>query len=424
MKDMKVSKLCTALLLVGILLIQGCGMQKETVTEYDSSSGKSVGEIIQEKLDESDTNVQKDDSAGTEQNGENAKDEDIDKKAEEILAKMTLEEKVYQMFVVTPETLTGYDEVTESTDITKGKLEEYPVGGLIYFTKNLRDEQQTKRMLNNTTASAIELQGLPIFLCVDEEGGRVVRVAENDAFDVTNVGAMQDISSKEDAYAAGETIGTYLSNLGFNVDFAPVADVITNEKNEVIGDRSFGTDASVVTEYAVAYSDGLRSQEILSTFKHFPGHGATEGDTHEGFAYTTKTYEELIQSELVPFTKAEEAGVDMIMVAHISVPNVTGDNTPCTLSYKMITEILRGDLGYNGLVITDGMNMGAITDNYSSKEATVKAIQAGVDLVLMPENFHSAVEGVLEAVEQGEITEDRINESVIRIIKKKLMMQS
>lgn len=417
MRKKTLSKMGAILLLASVCFTQGCGMQKETVSEYDSSKGMSVEEMIQEKLNATD-------STGETDVETDVPSEDIDKRVEEILGQMTLEEKVYQMFVVTPEALTGYDEVTESTDITKGKLREYPVGGLIYFAKNLVDVQQTKRMLNNTTASALELQGVPIFLCVDEEGGRVVRVANNKKFSVQNVGAMQDISSKEEAYAAGETIGEYLSDLGFNVNFAPDADVITNENNTAIGDRSFGTDASLVSEYAIAYSDGLHSQDILSTFKHFPGHGATEGDTHDGFAYTEKTYEELMQSELVPFTKAQEAGVDMVMVAHISVPNVTGDNTPCTLSYKMITEILRGDLGYDGLVITDGMNMGAITEKYSSKEATVKAISAGVDLVLMPEDFHSAVEGVLEAVEQGEITEDRINESVRRILKTKLLMQS
>lgn len=417
---MRKSKRVWAVLLVMMLFfMQGCG-GKEELTQYDGSSGAGVGDLVSEQLsgmttpdDETDGDMAE---AGLTNEGA------LNQKAEEILAEMTLEEKVYQMFIVTPEDLTGYDVVNASTSITKGKLEKYPVGGLIYFADNIMEKDQTSEMLHNTTNSAMELQGMPIFLCVDEEGGRVVRVADNEKMGVENVGPMSEIEDKSTAYAAGKTIGAYLNELGFTVNMAPVVDVLTNEGNTVIGDRAFGSDPLLVKKYGDAYSDGLHSQNILSVYKHFPGHGATEGDTHEGFAYTEKTYDELKAAELIPFAAAEESGVDMVMVAHIAVPEVTGDNTPCTLSYKMVTEILRGDLGYTGLIVTDGMNMKAITDNYSSKEATVKAIQAGVDIVLMPEDFESAVEGVLEAVENGDITEERINESVLRIIKKKLTM--
>lgn len=415
----KSKKMWAVLLVVTLFFMQGCG-GKESLTEYDSSAGADVGDLVSEKLEgmtESDEVVDGD-STETDLTDE----ELLNAKAEEILAEMTLEEKVYQMFIVTPETLTGYDVVNASTSITKGKLKQYPVGGLIYFSDNILKKEQTSDMLHNTTASAMELQGMPIFLCVDEEGGSVVRVAGNEKMGVENVGPMSEIEDKSQAYAAGKKIGAYLNELGFTVNMAPVVDVLTNEKNTVIGDRSFGSDPLIVKKYGDAYSDGLHSQNILSVYKHFPGHGATEGDTHEGYAYTEKTYEELKATELVPFADAEESGVDMVMVAHIAVPNVTGDNTPCTLSYKMVTEILRGDLGYTGLIVTDGMNMKAITDNYSSEDATVKAIQAGVDIILMPEDFASAVEGVLEAVENGDITEERINESVMRIIKKKLTM--
>lgn len=415
-----------AMLLATVLCFSACGVKKETIVEYDASAGKTVEQMIDEKLN----GTQKEDGT-IKESGENTEetvsetvdDVSIDAKAKAILSEMTLEEKVYQMFIVTPEDLTDYKNVNASTDITKGKLEEYPVGGLIYFAHNLLNKEQTTAMLKNTMKSAMELQGIPIFLCVDEEGGRVTRVASNKKFGVDNVGAMATIADKEKAYNAGAYIGEYLAEIGFNVNIAPVADVITNDRNKVIGDRSFGKDTTLVTECAVAYSDGLHSQNILSTFKHFPGHGSTEGDTHEGYAYTNKTYAELKENELVPFAKAEKAGVDIVLVSHISVPNVVGDNTPCTLSYKMVTEVLRGDLEYTGLIMTDGMNMKAITNNFSSKEATLKAIQAGVDLVLMPEDFHSSVEGVLEAVKNGEISEDRINDSVLRIIKAKLMMQ-
>ena len=412
----RMSKLVLIMLSVSFLLLQGCG-GKDTVSDYEGDGGINVEQMIQDKLNG---------LAGQEVPEEEDAFVDVadhEKTAEEILAEMTLEEKVYQMFIVTPEALTGYDVVNASTQITKGWLEKYPVGGLIYFADNIMTPDQTKDMLKNTMKSAVELQEMPIFLCVDEEGGRVVRVAGNSKMGVTNVGPMGEIKDEAGAKAAGATIGAYLKDLGFTVDMAPVADVITNDKNTVIGDRSFGSDASIVDQYADAYSDGLHSKGILSTYKHFPGHGATEGDTHEGYAYTNKTYEELKEAELVPFASAKRNKIDMVMVAHIAVPNITGDNTPCTLSYKMVTEILRNDLNYNGLIITDAMNMGAITENYTSKEATVKAIQAGVDIVLMPEDFKEAVKAVMDAVEKGDITEERINESVLRIIEKKLTIK-
>ena len=412
----KMGKLALIMLSVSFLLLQGCG-GKDTVSDYEGDGGINVEQMIQDKLNG---------LAGQEVVEEEEAFVDVadhEKTAEEILAEMTLEEKVYQMFIVTPEALTGYDVVNASTQITKGWLEKYPVGGLIYFADNIMTPDQTKDMLKNTMKSAVELQEMPIFLCVDEEGGRVVRVAGNSKMGVTNVGPMGEIKDEAGAKAAGATIGAYLKDLGFTVDMAPVADVITNDKNTVIGDRSFGSDASIVDQYADAYSDGLHSKGILSTYKHFPGHGATEGDTHEGYAYTNKTYEELKEAELVPFASAKRNKIDMVMVAHIAVPNITGDNTPCTLSYKMVTEILRNDLNYNGLIITDAMNMGAITENYTSKEATVKAIQAGVDIVLMPEDFKESVKAVMDAVEKGDITEERINESVLRIIEKKLTIK-
>ena len=413
-KKKMTGNLALILLSASFLLLQGCG-EKDSVTDYDGNSGINVEQMIQDKLNG---------LGGEDGESEGFADNTGEiKTAKEMLAEMTLEEKVYQMFIVTPEDLTGYDVVNASTEITKGWLEKYPVGGLIYFADNIMTREQTEDMLKNTTASAMELQGLPFFLCVDEEGGRVVRVAGNAKMGVENVGPMKDITDEDGAYAAGETVGSYLKALGFTVDMAPVADVLTNDKNTVIGDRSFGTDASVVDKYADAYSDGLHSQGILSVYKHFPGHGATEGDTHEGYAYTNKTYEELKEAELIPFANAKSNKIDMVMVAHIAVPKITGDNTPCTLSYKMVTEVLRNDLGYDGLIITDAMNMGAITENYSSKDATVKAIQAGVDIVLMPQDFKGSVEGVVEAVKNGEISEERIDESVLRIIQKKMKLK-
>lgn len=339
---------------------------------------------------------------------------------EALLSEMTLEEKVYQMFIVTPEQLTGASKVTAAGNLTKQKLKEYPVGGLVYFSANLVSRNQTKTMLTKVQKYANEIEGVDLFLCVDEEGGRVARVANNKAFRVENVGPMAKVSSEEEAYNCGETIGAYLSELGFNVDFAPDADVLTKSGSVVIGDRSFGSDAGLVTKYAVAYSNGLHAHGIMSTFKHFPGHGATEADTHEGYAYTNATYEELMATELQPFSAAQMCGVDLVMVAHISAPNVVGDDTPCSLSEKMITGILRTDLGYDGLVITDAMNMGAIAKNYDSGIAAKMAVKAGVDMVLMPSDFQAAYSGLYTAVRSGEISEERIDESVRRILTAKV----
>ena len=165
------------------------------------------------------------------------------------------------------------------------------------------------------------------------------------------------------AYETGVTLGTYLRDLGFNVDFAPDADVLSNPENEVVRYRSFGSDPALVAEMAAAELKGLKEQGVLGCYKHFPGHGATAGDTHAGYAYTDKTLEELMSCELIPFQRGVEEGVSMIMAGHISLPSVVGDDTPASLSSTMITEVLRGQMGYDGIVITDAMNMGAISQS-------------------------------------------------------------
>ena len=340
-----------------------------------------------------------------------------------VLAGMTVEEKVYQMFILMPENLTQTNRVTSFDDVFKTEFNKYPVGGIIMMGSNIVDPEQIKSMLNGIIECAYANTGLKPFLCIDEEGGKVARIANNAAFNVVNVGNMCDISSETEAYNAGVTIGTYLSELGFNFDFAPVADVLTNEENTVVRYRSFGSSPITVRNYAMQVSKGLQSQGIMSCYKHFPGHGATSGDTHDGFAYTDKTYAELVQGELVPFAAAQEAGVSAVMVAHISLPNVVGDETPASLSSIIITDILRGDLKYDGLVITDALNMQAICNRYSSAEAAIMAVDAGVDILLCPKDFREASSAIIEAVKSGRISEQRIDESVRRIIKAKLALK-
>ena len=350
----------------------------------------------------------------------------LDEQASQLVSGMSLEDKVAQMFVITPEALTGYASVTAAGDTTKAAYESRPVGGLIYMADNLLSTEQTTEMLTNMQNIAMERTGLPIFLSVDEEGGTVARVAKNDAFGVTDVGNMSDIGATGDAqnaYNAGVTIGTYLKQLGFNVDYAPVADVLTNPDNTVIGTRSFGSDASVVADMVTKELEGLSSQGVFGVVKHFPGHGGVSGDSHDGAVTLDKSLEELMQTEFVPFQKAVENGVSFVMVGHISVPQVVGDNTPASLSQMMVSNVLREQLGYQGIVITDAMNMGAITGSYTADQAAVMAVNAGVDMILMPQDYETAYNGLLQAVQDGTITEDRINESVTRIVKVKLQMQ-
>ncbi len=394
--------------LVGRLLPKGDG--QNAGTDGTELPGENVA-VTEEVTEQPQTEVQTD---------------PVEEQAAQLVSQMTLEDKIAQMFVITPNALTGYASgVTAAGDTTKEAYQSRPVGGIVYMADNLTDPEQTTTMLSNMQEIARERTGLPVFLCVDEEGGSVARIAGNDAFGVTDVGNMSDIGASGDvqnAYNAGSTIGSYLAALGFNVDFAPVADVLTNPDNQVIGQRSFGSDAQTVAGMVTSELQGLSAAGVYGMVKHFPGHGGTSGDSHDGAVSTDKTLEELMAEELVPFQSAIDGGVNFVMVGHISAPNVTGDNAPATLSKVLITDVLRGQMGYNGIVITDAMNMEAITGFYNSDKAAVLAVTAGADMILMPADYNTAYTGILNAVNDGTITEERINESVTRIVKAKLAM--
>ncbi len=357
------------------------------------------------------------------EDAESADEELIKERVRAIIDGMDTGQKLYQLFVVTPEQLTGADRVTAASQTTLEMLAKRPVGGIIYFADNLTDPEQTREMLGNTDKYAMLTEGMPLFLCVDEEGGRIARIAGNPAFNITNMESTSKTGDANEAHERGLAIGGYLRRLGFNTDFAPDVDVLTNAANTVIGDRSFGSDPLIVSQFGKAFSDGLHENGILSTYKHFPGHGATTGDTHDGYAYTDKTYEDMKDCELLPFAAAQESGIDMVMAAHISVPDITGDDTPCSMSREMITGILRENLGYNGLIITDALNMGAVSQQYDSAQAAVCAISAGVDLLLMPSDLDKAYEGLKDALDEGKITQERIDESLERIISAKLRLE-
>ena len=347
------------------------------------------------------------------------------------LARMSLREKVGQLFCVRPEAL---DPVFQSSgkgmveykmqavnEQTKAFSEQYPVGGVTLFSHNIDNPEQLKAFTQDLHA----LPGAPL-LSIDEEGGRVARIGGNERFDVPTYTSMAAVGATGDpakAYEAGVAIGIYLKEYGLDVDFAPVADVNTNPRNIVIGDRAFSDNPKTAAPMVVKFLDGLEKVGIVGCVKHFPGHGDTVGDSHHEYVQSDKTWEEILNCEMVTFKAAIEAGAPMIMSAHVAVPNVTGNKLPATLSHLMLTDKLRGELGFKGVIITDAMGMKAVSDRYSSGKSAVMTLQAGADIVLMPENLPEAFEAVLSAVEDGTLPESRIDESVRRILALKLSLQ-
>ncbi|MCM1303378.1 MAG: beta-N-acetylhexosaminidase [Lachnospiraceae bacterium] len=324
---------------------------------------------------------------------------------------MPLEAKVAGLFLVTPEAITGVKTAVQAGDGTREALAQYPVGGLIYFKKNIQSEQQITTMLDNTEL----YMRYPLFLAVDEEGGSVARLAEagvgTKVDDAKTIGASGDASN---AYLAAQTIGGDLARVGFNLDFAPVAD-LANIENSAMGTRSYGADAATVADYVRMAVTGFSEQGITCCLKHFPGIGSSAQDTHTGLASTSRTADQFRAEEFTVFQAGIDAGADMVMIGHISAPELTGDNAPCTFSEEVVTDILRNELGFQGVIITDAMNMKAVSDYYDSADAAIQALRAGCDMILMPEDFEMAYNGVLQAVNDGVISEERINDSLRRI---------
>lgn len=347
-------------------------------------------------------------------------DETVVRTTKDVLGKMSLREKVGQLFIVRPEALAENSnaETAPATDRVDdaviSRIEEYPVGGIALFSRNITSAEQLPMFISDLQSSS----KYPLFIAVDEEGGRVARIANSDFFNVASYKSMEDIGKSGDASKAeevGRQIGSYLKELGFNLDFAPVADTNTNPQNIVIGDRSYGSDPALVARMVSAQLDGMHDSGIMGTLKHFPGHGDTKDDTHSGYVSIEKTWDELKECELVPFITALPKA-DMVMVSHITAVNVTSDKLPTSMSETMITGKLRNELGYDGVIITDAMAMGAVADNYTSAEAAVTAVKAGADIILMPESLEKSFNAVLNAVNSGEISISRIEESAERVL--------
>lgn len=329
---------------------------------------------------------------------------------DETLAGMTLHEKVCQMMFVTPEELTGEDGVTVAGDATRQALENYPVGGIVYFAKNLESQDQVKEMIDNSQ----NYSSIGLFVATDEEGGVVNRLM--DTVGTTYIGSMYYYKDDGDetAYENAYTIANDMSALGFNLDFAPVADVWSNPDNTVIGERAYSDDYAQAAELVGNAVKGFNDGGVMCTLKHFPGHGDTAEDSHYSSAYVHRTKEEIMADEMQPFRSGIEAGAEFVMVGHLIVPDI--DEVPATLSYKIATGILRDELKFEGVAITDSFEMESIADNYSVDDAVVMSVKAGIDMILQPKDMASAVNSIEQAVADGELSEDRIDESVRRIL--------
>lgn len=342
--------------------------------------------------------------------------ENISFSAESMLKNMTLSEKIYQMIFTTPEDITGVECAVAAGDTTKEALSKYPVGGLIYFSYNLKNREQVTNMLKNTQSYS----HIPLFLGIDEEGGAVSRAGSNPELKITKHPPMKDIGASGDislAYNTGKTLAIELKELGFNVDFAPVADVLVNKNNTEIGNRSFGTDPYLVASMVENTVRGLEENGMSSALKHFPGHASTTKNSHFGYSESARTEEELRTCEFLPFQAGINAGCDFVMISHMTLLNT--DSSPSSMSYKVITEMLKEELGFSGIVITDSFKMGAVTDSRFSDNPEVLAIAAGADMILIPKDVKAAHDSIKNAVSSGTITEARIDESVLKILKTK-----
>ncbi len=316
------------------------------------------------------------------------------------IGELTLEEKVAGLFMVTPEQFTGVATVVKAGSSTQDALSRYAIGGLVYSAKNIKSQEQITEMLKSTS----DMSKYPIFTAICEDGS-------SDGAITASVGGLElgDINNSDTAYSAGTNIAAAMFKYGFNMDIAPKLDISENGK--------YGTDVGIVSDVAVSFVGALKDSGMISCVSDFP---LSDAGTKE-----TKVSNEITKDELVagPYSVYQRAitdgGVQAVMMSNISFPGVTGDDMPASLSAVMIRDELRAGLSFDGVVVTGPLNQGAITESYTSAEAAVNAIVAGADVLYLPENFEEAYQGVLEAVQSGKITEDRLDESIRRIYRLK-----
>ena len=352
---------------------------------------------------------------------------------DDLLSKMTLEEKIGQMMTVDVSNYNGESFTImekEVADIVSSNA----LGGIILFSENLENTEQTVKLISDFQNAALSSRNkIPLFMSVDQEGGEVVRLKQGTSLPGNM--ALGATNSESDCEKAGDILGKELSALGFNMDFAPSMDINSNPLNPVIGLRSYSSDPELVGKLGVSTINGIQKNGVVAVVKHFPGHGDTSTDSHIGLPVVTKSLKELEKCEFVPFKKAIDSGIDVVMTAHIQFPQIEktlaqtldgGEITlPATLSKTIVTDILRNQLGFNGVVTTDALNMSAISENFGAAQVCVLAINAGVDMLLMPVSISSSeskveisslIGNIASAVKNGIVQEETINNAVRRIL--------
>lgn len=333
--------------------------------------------------------------------------------AQTLLDGMTTQEKICQLLIVHPEALTGGGTVTGMTDSLAAALREYPVGGVLLSAGNMTSGEQLAAL---TAALSNGCKTAPL-ISVDEEGGRVARLMNT--VGTTKLGSMYSYRAQgtQGAHDNAQTIARDIAAYGFNTDFAPVADVWTNKRSNAIGDRAYSDDYDEAAELVAAAVKGFHDGGVICCLKHFPGHGSTETDSHNGAATVDKTLPQLRQEDLKPFMSGIAAGADMVMVGHLTVP--TMDDVPASVSRKIVTNLLRYDLGFRGVIVTDGLQMQALAQ-YTDGEKAVLALAAGNDMLLEISDVPGTVAAIEKALDDGTLSRAALDQSVLRILQLKL----
>ena len=404
------------LLMVAVIILTACSI---------SDQG---GPVAEENPEPETTEPEAPEEESTEPETDESETPTIDP-IEQLISEMDLRQRIGQLFLIRPDGL----DVTLSRDELEDPelpgvtqlhadlitaLERYPVGGFVLFDKNLVDPEQLRVLM----AQLDQVSSIAPLYAIDEEGGLVSRLANHPNFAVTSFPNMAQIGQTGDpdqAYQAGLTIGNYLKDHGFHIDFAPVADVNSNPDNPVIGPRSFSPDPVVVAEMVRAAVIGFQEAGIISSLKHFPGHGDTAADSHFETAISYKNWSELLMLEMIPFQAGIDAGAEMVMMGHIVTPEVSHDGLPASLSPEMY-RLLKQELGFDGIVLTDSLAMQAISDHFSPADAAVMTFQAGADFLLMPANLAEAFDAIEQAVNDGTINEAELDQRVRRILELKM----
>ncbi|MEK3775446.1 MULTISPECIES: beta-N-acetylhexosaminidase [unclassified Paenibacillus] len=391
------------LLLGIILLLSACGQAQKPSSATDSNTGSNAGSNSGQSSSSPEQNT-----APPQEEVQEEPQEEVDP-VQEQLSSLTLEEKIGQMI------LAGVQGTTLD-DQAKQMITNQKVGGIIFYANNVSTLEGTAKFVQSIK-EANQSNPVPIFMSVDQEGGKVSRMPET----VESIPSSRKVGETKDSALAekmGELLARQVQLAGFNVDFAPVLDVNSNPKNPVIGDRSFGSSAELVSRMGIAEMKGLRKEGIIPVVKHFPGHGDTSVDSHLDLPVVNKTEKQLAELEWIPFQAAVKEQVEAVMVAHILFPKLDPDH-PASLSDVIIGEHLRGKFKYDGVVITDDLSMGAIAKNFKLDQAALATVKAGSDILLVAHSYESAktiFDTLISAVKSGEISESRIDESVYRIL--------